>query len=484
MTFSLKILYLCKTVSMISLHEAIRTLREIRSPLKVQRYAKTDMNMQQKIQNYIEKHELLSPKAKVIVGVSGGADSVVLLHVLSSLGYDCVIAHCNFHLRMDESDRDEAFVLNLSNELKVPYYHIDFETTKYAETHHISIEMAARDLRYAWFYELLDKHDAQAIAVAHHADDSIETLLMNLVRGTGLRGLTGIAPRNEKVVRPLLWCTRSEIEIYCIEHFLEHVEDSTNAKIDYQRNKFRNIVLPLLEEINPSVRQTLYDSLPRFQGNLAIYEQAIEKIRQDIVHKEAEFVKLNINLLKKQVHLPTVMYELLHSYGFGIATIQQITEQLDGESGKLFYSDTHRLLKDREYLVVSKIEFKPRTDYWISDKDTEITVPFQLKLNKLQVKSDFLVSKEKNRIHIDIDKLSFPLKLRRWQEGDTFFPFGMNKRKKISDFFINNKLSILEKEQSWLLLSGDDIVWIVGQRLDNRFRVTELTREVIELIII
>lgn len=453
----------------------------IRRHLKVQRYAKTYMNMQQKVQNYIEKHELLTPKTKVIVGVSGGADSVVLLHILLSLGYDCVIAHCNFHLRMDESDRDEAFVLNLSKELKVSYYHIDFETTKYAETHHISIEMAARDLRYSWFYELLEKHDAQAIAVAHHADDSIETMLMNLVRGTGLRGLTGIAPRNEKVVRPLLCCTRSEIEIYCVEHFLEHMEDSTNAKIDYQRNKFRNIVLPLLEEINPSVRQTLYDSLARFQGNLAVYEQAIEKIQQNIVHKEGKSIKINIDLLKKQVHLPTVMYELLHIYGFGIATIQQITEQMDGESGKLFYSDTYRLLKDREYLVISKIELKSSVDYWISDKDTEITVPFSLKLNKLQVKSDFLVSKDKNRVHIDIDNLNFPLKLRRWQQGDTFFPFGMNKRKKISDFFINNKLSILEKEQSWLLQSGDDIVWIVGQRLDNRFRVIDTTKNVLEI---
>jgi len=439
--------------------------------------------MQQKVQNYIQKHELLTPKGLVIVGVSGGADSVALLHLLHSLGYDCVIAHCNFHLRMEESDRDEAFVLNLSKRLRVPYYHIDFDTTKYAETHHISIEMAARDLRYAWFYELLEKQQAQAIAVAHHADDSIETLLMNLVRGTGLRGLTGISCRNGKVVRPLLCCTREEIENYLILHDLEHIEDSTNATLDYQRNKFRNVVLPLLEEINPSVRQTLYDSLDRFEGNLAIYNQAIEKIQNDVEHKEADTIKLDIELLKKQVHLPTVMYELLHPYGFGSSTIQQITEQLDGESGKQFYSNTHRLLKDRKYLIIS--ETAPVSDdiYWISETDTEIINPLRLKLSKIQILPDFQVSKEKDCVHVDAAKLNFPLQLRRWTEGDSFFPFGMKQRKKISDFFIDNKLSRFEKEQSWLLISGEDIVWIVGQRVDNRFRVSEKTKEVIELII-
>jgi len=439
--------------------------------------------MQQKVQNYIQKHELLTPKGLVIVGVSGGADSVALLHLLHSLGYDCVIAHCNFHLRMEESDRDEAFVLNLSKRLRVPYYHIDFDTTKYAETHHISIEMAARDLRYAWFYELLEKQQAQAIAVAHHADDSIETLLMNLVRGTGLRGLTGISCRNGKVVRPLLCCTREEIENYLILHDLEHIEDSTNATLDYQRNKFRNVVLPLLEEINPSVRQTLYDSLDRFEGNLAIYNQAIEKIQNDVEHKEADTIKLDIELLKKQVHLPTVMYELLHPYGFGSSTIQQITEQLDGESGKQFYSNTHRLLKDRKYLIIS--ETAPVSDdiYWISETDTEIINPLRLKLSKIQILPDFQVSKEKDCVHVDAAKLKFPLQLRRWTEGDSFFPFGMKQRKKISDFFIDNKLSRFEKEQSWLLISGEDIVWIVGQRVDNRFRVSEKTKEVIELII-
>jgi tRNA(Ile)-lysidine synthase len=436
-----------------------------------------------KVQNYIIQHKLLTPNARVIVGVSGGADSVVLLHILLSLGYDCVIAHCNFHLRMEESKRDEEFVHNLSKSLHLPFYSIDFETTKYAREHHKSIEMAARDLRYEWFYQLIEKLDAQAIAVAHHADDSIETMLMNLVRGTGLRGLTGIAARNEKVIRPLLCCTREEVETYIIRHDLENITDSTNATLDYQRNKFRNVVLPLLEEINPSVRQTLYNSLERFEGTLAIYDQAIANIRDKVLRVDDALIKLNIEELLKQVDVPTVLYELLQPYGFGKAVIEQIAIHLEGESGKLFYSDTHRLLKDREYLIISNNEQISSEEYFISDSPTEINVPFPLKISKIKISSDFHVSKEKNCIHVDASKLSFPLQLRRWNEGDSFFPFGMNKRKKISDFFIDNKLSIIEKEQSWLLLSGNEIVWVVGQRMDNRYRVTDETKDVFQFII-
>ncbi len=438
--------------------------------------------MQQKVQTYIENQQLLTSKARVIVGVSGGTDSMVLLHVLVSLGYDCVIAHCNFHLRMEESDRDEEFVRYLAKYMMLPYYKIDFDTTKYAEEQGISIEMAARDLRYNWFYELLQTLDAEAIAVAHHADDSIETMLMNLVRGTGLRGLTGIQPRNNKVVRPLLCCTRSELETYLVMHDLEHVEDSTNATIDYQRNKFRNEVLPLLEQINPSVRQTLYVSRERFEGSVAIYQQAIERIEEQVVERVDGLIKMNIGKIKEQAHIPTVMYELLYPFGFSPALIEQITVNLDGESGKTFYSDTHRLLKDRKYLIISSKAEISVDEYYITQPDAEITQPFDLQISTRTVTNGFRVSKTPDCIHVDAAKLTFPLQLRRWREGDTFSPFGMKQRKKVSDFFIDNKLSLIEKEQSWLLVSDNEIVWIVGRRMDNRFRVTDETKEVVEFI--
>jgi tRNA(Ile)-lysidine synthase len=436
--------------------------------------------LQQKVQTYIQEHQLLTAGKPVIVGVSGGTDSVALLDVLISLGYDCIIAHCNFHLRMEESSRDEEFVRNLAKELKRPFYQIDFNTIKYAEQHGISIEMAARDLRYNWFYELLENLHAQAIAVAHHADDSIETMLMNLVRGTGLRGLTGIPPKNKKVVRPLLCCTRPEIENYLMLHDKEHVEDSTNASIDYQRNKFRNEVIPLLAEINPSVRQTLYDTRERFEGSLAIYQQAIDMIEKLIVEKKEGLIKMNIGLIKQQSHIPTVMYELLSPYGFSPATIGQVTAQLDAESGKVFYTETYKLVKDRKYLIISAKDTCENEVYTISQADGRMETPFQLTISKQQVTSGFKVSKDQNRIHVDASKLTFPLQIRRWKDGDFFYPFGMNQRKKISDFFINNKLSLIDKEQMWLLVSGDEIVWIVGLRMDNRFRITEYTSEVIE----
>ena len=439
--------------------------------------------MQQKVQSYIERQQLLTPKARVIVGVSGGTDSVVLLHILHALGYECVVAHCNFHLRMEESNRDEEFVRALSKTMKLPFYNIDFDTVSYADKHGISIEMAARDLRYEWFHDLLKKLEAQAIAVAHHADDSIETMLMNLVRGTGLRGLSGIRPRNKKVIRPLLCCNRQELENYLIRYDLEHVEDSTNASVDYQRNKFRNEVLPLLEEINPSLRQTLYESQKRFEGTTAIYAQAIDTIREKIAETADGLRKLNIDIIKQQVHIPTVMYEILHPYGFSGATIEQVTENLDAESGKTFYSDTHRLIKDRKYLIISPKDDDKVDEYYITQPDAVIDQPFVLQLKTLKLTPDFSISRSAKRVHIDASKLAFPLQLRRWREGDVFYPFGMKQRKKVSDFFIDNKLSLLEKEQSWLLVSGNDIVWIVGQRLDDRFRITAETTEVVELSI-
>jgi len=439
--------------------------------------------MQQKVESYIQKHQLLTHDKPVIVGVSGGTDSVVLLHVLISLGYDCIIAHCNFHLRMEESDRDAEFVRNLAIEYKNIIHYVDFDTIRYAEDNKISIEMAARELRYNWFEELRVKFNAQAVAVAHHADDDIETLLLNLVRGTGIRGMKGISNRNKNVVRPLLFLTREQIESYLILHNLDHVEDSTNDSIDYKRNKIRNEVLPILEEINPSIRETLYKTLQYFEGSLTIYQQAIDQIEKLVVHKSDDIIKLDIDTILQQADVPTVMYELLYPYGFTPATIEQITALLDGESGKVFYSESHRLIKDRKYLIISAKGVTEQNEIFISQDENVINYPIGLKINKLTVDEKFKVSKEPKKVHLDAKKLTFPLVIRHWKEGDSFIPFGMKNHKKLSDFFIDNKLSLLEKEQTLILKSGDEIVWILGLRTDDRFKVTSETKEVIELII-
>lgn len=447
----------------------------------LQRYFNSNFKMQQIVQKYIQKHQLLLPHSTVIVGVSGGADSVVLLDILLSLGYKCVVAHCNFKLRMDESYRDELFVRNLSVLRDIPYYSIEFDTISYSEVHKLSIEMAARELRYNWFQQLLEELNAQAICVAHHSDDSIETLLMNLVRGTGLRGMAGIPNKNGKVVRPLLCCTRKDVENYIRVHNLQHIEDSSNVTLNYQRNKFRNLVLPLLEEINPSVRQTLYNSLERFAGTLAIYEQAVDELRKQLVEKNNDVTRINIDLLKMQVHVPTVLYELLQPYGFHSDIVEQLYLQLDAECGKVFYSESFRLVKDRNYLIINAKDNIDTLEYTISQFDTHIKSPISLFISTLNRDADYEISKTSNCIHLDASKLQFPLKLRRWRKGDSFMPFGMCNYKKISDFFIDNKFSLLEKEQCWLLVSGKDIVWIVGKRTDNRFRVTDSTDSILEI---
>lgn len=443
--------------------------------------SKPSMNLKKRVESYILEHELLDYDKVIIVGVSGGTDSVVLLHLLLSLGYKCAVAHCNFKLRMEASDNDSLFVRNLAISLNIPHYSIDFETVEYAKSHSISIEMAARDLRYEWFSDLYVQLDAQAIAVAHHADDSIETLLMNLVRGTGLKGLTGIHPKNGKVVRPLLCCTRKEIEQYRFENQLQHVEDVSNATLDYTRNKFRNQVIPLLEEINPSVRQTLYQTLSRFDGILSIYDRAINDTISQVKSTEGELIKINIEQLQQSAHVTTVLYEMLHPYGFSNDTIEKISLQLESESGKSFFSDTHRLIKDRDCFILQPIQSRDELVYEIGENQIEISTPISLKINKLTKTGDFSLSRESSCIHLDYSKLKFPLILRKWQEGDTFYPLGMNQRKKVSDFFIDNKFSLIQKEQTWLLLSADEIVWVVGCRIDNRYKITENTQEVFEI---
>jgi tRNA(Ile)-lysidine synthase len=439
------------------------------------------MNLKKRVESYIIEHELLDNEKVIIVGVSGGADSVVLLYILLALGYQCIVAHCNFKLRMDASDNDSEFVRSMAKSLGLSHYSIDFDTVGYAKERKISIEMAARDLRYEWFHKLLNELDAQAIAVAHHADDSIETMLMNLVRGTGLRGLTGIHPKNGKVVRPLLCCTRSEIEAYLEEHKLSHVEDASNAELDYTRNKFRNLILPLLEEINPSVRQVLYQTTERLEGILTIYQRAIKAIQDQVVSNEGDRIKINIELLTKSGHVPTVLYEILHPYGFSSGLIEIISSQLNCEAGKSFYSDSHRLVKDRDSLILQVLDYTVSDEYEIDESQVEIEIPILLKFNKFNKSDDFKFSESNACVHLDFSKLKFPLVLRKWKMGDAFYPLGMNQRKKLSDFFIDNKLSVLEKEHIWLIVSGTEIVWVIGYRIDNRYRIEPNTTTIFEI---
>lgn len=437
-----------------------------------------------RVQSFINKEQLLLPQAKVIVGLSGGADSVALLHILHSLGYQCIAAHCNFKLRNEESDRDESFVREFVDEFKIPAHFINFETIEYAKSHNISIEMAARDLRYAWFEKIRIEQDASAIAVAHHIDDNVETLLMNLVRGTGLRGMTGIPVRNGHIIRPMLCFTREEILEYLVRYNLEFVEDSTNASSDYMRNIFRNEVIPLLEQINPAVKNILSQTIDRFKGIQSEFQTYMSILSTKIVEYQNDEIYIDIEMLKNEPHPATVLFELTYSYGFHSDQIQDIVNQLDGISGKIFNSDTHRLLKDRKKLIIKKIDIIDSTELAISESLEEVFSPIHLQFLLQNNSTDFKISTQSNRVHIDADKLKFPLIIRIWREGDSFVPFGMKGHKKISDFYIDQKLSIHEKEKTYLLVSGQDIVWVIGLRIDNRFRITEKTKRILEVSII
>lgn len=433
--------------------------------------------MKEQIQQYIIQHQLLSGEKPVVVGISGGADSVALLHILVSLGYKCIAAHCNFNLRGDESFRDEQFTIDFTKRLQVPLCKISFETNKYAQENRLSVEMAARELRYRWFEELLNTYDADAVAVAHHRDDSVETLLINLTRGSGITGLTGIKPKNGNVVRPLLCVSREDIYAYIENNGLEYVTDSSNSSDIYTRNFIRLKVIPLLEEINPSVKASLARTANHLYDASLIYNHSIEEARKVIIQNN----RLSISALLSFPAPATILYEMLKPYGFSRTVCESIFTVLDKDSGKIFYSSTHRLLKDRSDLLIDVLSGEDNRAYLINLEDDNVDLPVELKPEIVVIKEDYQIEKDKKFAYFDFDKLSFPLVLRHWQEGDWFVPFGMKGKKKISDYFNDKKFSLFDKEKTWLLCSGQDVIWIVGERTDNRYRIEKTTKRVLKL---
>ena len=402
---------------------------------------------------------------------------MALLSVLVRLGYACVALHCDFHLRGEESERDAAFARTFAESLGVPFYQTDFDTVAYAREHHLSIEMAARALRYAWFEELRERLGAQAIAVAHHRDDSVETVVMNLIRGTGIRGLTGIRPRNGFVVRPLLCVSRADIVAWLENQSIRYVTDSTNLSDAYTRNFIRLNVLPLLERINPSVREAIARSAEHLSAVASVYAYEIARAREEVIVSEG---CLSIEALCRFPAPEAILYELLKEYGFSRWVSAEVFDALRKESGKVFYSKTHRLLKDRAYLWIVPLEREAEKTSFLLDPSREIyREPVGLAFRELPFTPDFQIEKNRRFAYFDADKLRFPLTLRKWREGDWFVPFGMKGRQKLSDYFSDHKFSRIEKEKAWLLCSGDAIIWLIGERADNRFRIDSGTKRVL-----
>ena len=430
---------------------------------------------------YCQKEKLFKPDDKILLAVSGGVDSVVMCELFYLAGYKFGIAHCNFKLRGEESDEDEKFVRDLADKYKAKFYLKTFETKKYAVSNGISIQMAARELRYKWFEELLKSENYKYIATAHHSDDQIETFFINILRGTGIAGLHGILPKQNNIIHPLLFSNRKRIEDFRKKNNLKFREDSSNISEKYLRNKIRHRIIPLLKDINPEFEQIINKNIERFRETEKIYASQIEKERNKIVEIQEDKIVFPIKKLKILDSLSTYLYEFLSPYNFSFHVVEDIVAALDDIPGKQFFSPTHRLIKDREELIITpkKHENHSVEQYTVNEKS--IDKPVNLKIDKVFSVRDFKIPQSNNIACLDYEKLKFPLILRKWKEGDYFYPLGLNSRKKLSDFFIDRKFSLLDKENAWLLCSGDKIVWIVGFRIDNRFKITKRTKKIFQI---
>ncbi|MDL2265377.1 tRNA lysidine(34) synthetase TilS [Parabacteroides sp. OttesenSCG-928-G21] len=432
------------------------------------------------VRSFIERKRLLENHGDVIVGLSGGADSVALLALLVKLDYTCVAAHCNFHLRGDESERDALFAKSVADRFGVDFIQKDFDTIAYAKENHLSIEMAARELRYAWFEQIRKERGAEAIAVAHHRDDNTETVLLNLIRGSGIRGMSGMKPKNGYVIRPLLEVSREEILHWLEEQQLSYMEDSTNLSDEYTRNFIRLRLLPLIEEVNVAAKATIARTATHLSEVETIYQSVIEKARKQLINEE---LRISISELLTFPAPATILYELLKPYGFNRVVSEEVFDSLDKESGKTFYSPAYRLIKDRDYLLLAVTENDETIEktYSFIPGEESNHLPLELNCDIIVLTKTLQLVKDKQYAYFDFDKLTFPLILRRWNPGDWFIPFGMSGKKKLSDYFADNKYSLLEKEKVWLLCAGADVIWIVGERTDNRFRVGETTKKVLRI---
>jgi tRNA(Ile)-lysidine synthase len=437
---------------------------------------------------YIAKENLFNPSETILLTVSGGVDSVVMCDLFHKAGFHFAIAHCNFQLRGSESNGDAAFVKNLAKKYKVEFHSIEFETSVYAKKNKLSTQVAARELRYEWFEKIRKKHRYHYIATAHHLDDSIETFFINLLRGAGVSGLHGILPKYNYIIRPMLFCGKTDIVNYAKKNKLTYREDSSNASDKYVRNKIRHQVIPVLKEINPQLENTINNNMMHLREVELIYKNEIEKQRKKIVTEEKDVVFISIKSLKKVPAPATFLFEFLKPYNFNESIVNEITSVLDGESGKRFFSPTHRLIKDREFLIVEnkvqslkiqspkfespKLKVKKNQKEIVIDK---IKLTFSNKSSKLWTLDPKLST---SIAQLDFDKLEFPLQIRKWQQGDTFHPLGMKGQKKVSDFFIDKKFSVTQKENTWLLISNDKIAWIIGHRIDDRFKITDKTKTI------
>ncbi len=431
--------------------------------------------VQEKFQRHIASVFPQVQGKKLLLACSGGQDSVVLTHLCYRLGLDITLAHCNFQLRGKESDEDEKFVADLAEELKLDYISIRFDTEKEITQNGGSVQMVARKLRYTWFEELLKEKNLDHTLTAHHADDALETFMINLSRGTGMDGLTGIPEINGTTLRPLLIFSKQEISDFAIKEGLNWREDSSNSDTKYLRNKIRKEIVPKLKELHPIFLENFLHTQENLRKSSSVLKGIFSSTRQRLFKEEGEVTKISIEELKRLEPLEGYLYGLFKPFGF--KDVSSIKLLMEAESGKELHSETHRILKDRAHLLIQAKKMKREKVFVVRKEDKSLDTPIDLKI-------EFLVqfeSKGKNIAFLDKEKLNYPLTLRKWKKGDYFYPMGMKGKKKVSKFFKDEKIDVFSKEDQWILCSGDDIVWIVGKRIDERFKVEKETTQIIKI---
>lgn len=439
--------------------------------------------------DFIKNKSLFDVKERLLIAVSGGVDSVVLCELCHRSGFDFVIAHCNFGLRGKESDDDALFVEEMGKRYAVEVKSVKFDTLLYAEENKVNTQIAARDLRYNWFNEIITSAKGkkiQKILTAHHADDNIETILMNFLKGTGINGLQGIQPKDAgiggKITRPLLFARKDQLVEFARENQLSWRDDSSNESSKYTRNFCRNELLPAVRKIFPQADHNMLHNIDRMREVKYLYDLSIKQIIQKLVVYEGEHFRIPILKLLKLVPLHSVLFEIFTPFGFSVHQLGEIEKLCHADSGKYIQSDTHRILNNRKWLIISRIDSSSSDIIIINENDAKVNFGTQKLLITISEPPQKFDS-DLSIVHVNVNDIKYPLLLRKWKQGDYFYPLGMQKKKKLSRFFIDNKLSLTEKEKIWVLESNKKIVWVLGLRIDDRFKITPTTKNVLKLSI-
>ncbi len=431
--------------------------------------------MLQAFKEHIEKNFPDLFVQQSLLACSGGVDSVVLAHLCHNAGLNFSLAHCNFQLRGSESDKDEQLVRNLAKALDKNIHVIHFDTIGYMNKNKSTVQIATRNLRYQWFAKIMEENNIPTLMTAHHADDNLETFLINLSRGTGIDGLTGIPEKTPTISRPLLPFSRDEIKVYAISKGIQWREDGSNSETKYLRNNIRHNIVPLLKELHPTFLQNFKATQKRLVATSEIAADHIQKIKEDIFTDDGEMVKIEISVLKHLHPLKGYLFGLFKDYGF--TEWNDVANLLSASSGKEIHSKTHRLVKDREFLLLSK--FLPEDEQVFTIKENEAEVDYPISLHFQQVSK--IGEQGKNVLFVDKETLKYPLRLRKWKKGDYFYPLGMQGKKKLSKFFKDEKVDVISKQRQWLLCSDDKIVWVIGRRPDERFKITDATNKIVKV---